>query len=61
MSDLIDQLARQGEFGGMGQFHRLLGIDQQQRVVVFAKGGRADVAHQQRHAFALAFGLRVSQ
>jgi hypothetical protein len=36
-------------------------IDQQQRVVVLAEGGRADVAHQQRHALARALGLGVGQ
>ena len=38
-----------------------VGIDQQQRVVVLPKRVGADVAHQQRHAFSLAFGLGVGQ
>ena len=38
-----------------------LGVDEQQGVVVLPKGGGADIAHQQRHILAHAFGAGVLQ
>ena len=38
-----------------------MGIHQQQSVVVLAEGGRADVAHQQRHTLARPLGRGVLQ
>ena len=38
-----------------------LRVNQQQRIVVAAKGVRADIAHQQRHFFAQTLGLGIDQ
>jgi len=57
----LDQLSRQAEFVGARQLGVAVGVDQQQGVIVLAKGGRADVAYQQRHCFALALFLGVTK
>jgi hypothetical protein len=54
--------ARRRDLGHRGAAsRRALLVHQQQGVVVLAEGGRADVAHQQRHALAGALGLGVGQ
>ena len=55
----FDQLPRQRQFAGSGHFSTALTVNQQQRIVVLAKGVGADIADQQRHVFAQALGLGV--
>ena len=55
------QLNRQHLFTGMRQFASPSLVDQKQGIVIPTKGGRPDVAHQQRHAFADALGRSVGQ
>jgi len=56
-----NQLARQRDLGVARKFLGARCIHEQQRVVVLPKGGRADVAHQQRHALFDALGGGVLQ
>jgi len=53
------QLARQRLFIGARQRHMAPGVEQQQGVVIFAKGLVTDIADQQRNVFLQAFGGAV--
>ena len=46
---------------GPGQSTAAVGINQQQRIVILAKGRRANVTHQQRNVFAHPLGTGVGQ
>jgi hypothetical protein len=59
--DFSYQFSSEHALGGMRHLRGALGVHQQQRVVVLAKRGRADVAHQQRHPLARALGTGVGQ
>ena len=59
--NLSHQLPRQHQFVGVRQFLAAVGVHQKQGVVVLPKSGWANVAHQQRHAFAGKFGLGVME
>jgi hypothetical protein len=57
--NLLHQPARERELGRPGQLGAAPLVNEQQRVVVLPKSIGADVADQQRHFFAQAFGLCV--
>ena len=50
--DIDYQSARQIDLGCARNFRRAFFIDEQQRVVILAKRGGPDVAHQQWHTLA---------
>ena len=59
--DLGHEMPSQHQFGVAWDFLCAVGIHQQQGIVVLPEGGRADIAHQQRHPFAHTLGRGVGQ
>ena len=61
VGNFFDQLPRQCQLAGSRHFRRALAVNQQQRIVVLAKGVRTNVANQQRYIFAQTLDLGVFQ